>query len=163
MDVINKAVEAISLHNIPCGIGAHDLRVVQEIEKTKLPISFYIKTLHHHHYSSGPRTGEANQITSEVPGYWCKNPEETIDFMKTVQKPWIAFKVMAAGATRQGRLQLFAHQRRRFRSGRHVRLRYQGRLPDHAEYGRSGPNPFAPVAGVSESAESDPERPITRY
>ena len=35
---------------------------------------------------------------------WCINPEETIEFMKTVTKPWIAFKVLAAGALlpRQG-------------------------------------------------------------
>ena len=97
-EVIAKAVEAVSLHNIPCGIGAHDLKVIQEVEKTKWPVSFYIKTLHHHHYSSAPRPGEAKGTTSEVPGYWCRNPEETIEFMKTVDKPWIAFKVMAAGA-----------------------------------------------------------------
>ncbi len=38
---------------------------------------------------------------------WCINPEETIRFMKTVAKPSIAFKVLAAGAIhpRQG----FAH------------------------------------------------------
>lgn len=29
---------------------------------------------------------------------WCLNAEETVAFMKTVQKPWIAFKVLAAGA-----------------------------------------------------------------
>ena len=29
---------------------------------------------------------------------WRINPEETIEFMKTVEKPWIAFKVLAAGA-----------------------------------------------------------------
>ncbi len=29
---------------------------------------------------------------------WCIDPEETIAFMKSVAKPWIAFKVLAAGA-----------------------------------------------------------------
>jgi hypothetical protein len=29
---------------------------------------------------------------------WCNNPEETATFMETVEKPWVAFKVMAAGA-----------------------------------------------------------------
>ena len=29
---------------------------------------------------------------------WCNNPEETAAFMETVEKPWVAFKVMAAGA-----------------------------------------------------------------
>jgi hypothetical protein len=29
---------------------------------------------------------------------WCNNPEETAAFMEKVDKPWVAFKVMAAGA-----------------------------------------------------------------
>ena len=29
---------------------------------------------------------------------WCINPEETAEFMASVTKPWIAFKVLAAGA-----------------------------------------------------------------
>lgn len=97
-DIIAKNLERIKQLGVPCGIGAHDLAVVQQCEKDKLPADFYIKTLHHHRYPSGPRTGEANRTTSEVPGYWCRNPEETIEFMKKVEKPWIAFKVMAAGA-----------------------------------------------------------------
>jgi hypothetical protein len=98
LDLLVKAIEEIKLLEVPCGMGAHDLRVVEAVEKAKLPVDFYIKTLHHHRYSSAPRAGEATRITSETPGYWCKNPEETIEFMKTVAKPWIAFKVMAAGA-----------------------------------------------------------------
>ncbi|MEI7509756.1 MAG: hypothetical protein WCJ62_09875 [Flavobacterium sp.] len=35
---------------------------------------------------------------------WCRDPEAVIKFMALVKKPWIAFKVMAAGAIppRQG-------------------------------------------------------------
>ena len=98
LDVINKVLEEAKLLEVPCGIGAHDLRVVQEVEKHQLPVAFYIKTLHHHQYPSAPRTGEVKGVTSEIPGHWCSNPEETVTTMKTVQKPWIAFKVMAAGA-----------------------------------------------------------------
>jgi len=29
---------------------------------------------------------------------WSTHPQETIQFMKTVEKPWIAYKVLAAGA-----------------------------------------------------------------
>jgi hypothetical protein len=29
---------------------------------------------------------------------WCTQAEKTIEFMKTVPKPWIAYKVLAAGA-----------------------------------------------------------------
>ena len=30
--------------------------------------------------------------------YWDKEPEKTVEFMRTVKKPWIAYKVLAAGA-----------------------------------------------------------------
>jgi hypothetical protein len=29
---------------------------------------------------------------------WCRNPQETIEYMATLKQPWIAFKVLAAGA-----------------------------------------------------------------
>jgi hypothetical protein len=29
---------------------------------------------------------------------WCNDPQAVIDFMATVKKPWIAFKILAAGA-----------------------------------------------------------------
>jgi hypothetical protein len=29
---------------------------------------------------------------------WCKDPQAVVDFMAGVKKPWIAFKVLAAGA-----------------------------------------------------------------
>jgi hypothetical protein len=98
LGVISKAVGEIKLLGVPCGLGAHGLQAVQEAEKNQWPVDFYIKTLHHHRYPSAPRAEEATRMTSEVPGYWCKNPEETAAFMKTVRKPWIAFEVMAAGA-----------------------------------------------------------------
>jgi hypothetical protein len=98
ISLISKAVEEINLLDVPSGLGAHGLQTVQEAEKSQLPIDFYVKTLHHHRYPSAPRAGEATRMTSEVPGYWCKDPEQTASFMKTIRKPWIAFKVMAAGA-----------------------------------------------------------------
>ena len=30
--------------------------------------------------------------------YWCRNPEEVIAAMARIKRPWIAFKVLAAGA-----------------------------------------------------------------
>jgi hypothetical protein len=98
ISLISRAIEEINLLDVPCGLGAHGLQTVQEAEKNQLPVDFYVKTLHHHRYPSAPRSGEAIRMTSEVPGYWCKDPEPTAAFMKSVRKPWIAFKVMAAGA-----------------------------------------------------------------
>lgn len=98
IDLIAKAVEVAKELGVPSGVGAHDLRVIIECEKNKIPADFYIKTFHHHNYPSGPKPSELTRVCSEIPGYWCNNPQEVIDFMKDVKKPWIAFKVMAAGA-----------------------------------------------------------------
>jgi len=98
VDMIAKAVEIAKDNGVPSGVGAHDLKVVKECEQNNIDADFYIKTFHHHNYKSAPRPDELTTVTAEVPGYWCKNPQEVIDYMKGVEKPWIAFKVMAAGA-----------------------------------------------------------------
>ena len=82
----------------PVGVGAHDLNVIVECEKRRVQADFYIKTFHHHNYPSAPKPEQIAGAYNEVPGYWCRNPQEVIEVMKGVQKPWIAFKVMAAGA-----------------------------------------------------------------
>ncbi len=98
IDMIARAVEIAKEHGVPCGVGAHDLQVIKECERNKVDADFYIKTFHHHNYPSAPRSDELTSVYAEVPGYWCNNPSEVIDFMKGVEKPWFAFKVMAAGA-----------------------------------------------------------------
>jgi hypothetical protein len=97
-DLIAKAVQIAKDQGVPSGVGAHDLNVVRICEKNKIPNDFYIKTFHHHKYPTGPRPEELKKPYAEYPGYWCKDPEETIKVMEKVEKPWIAFKVMAAGA-----------------------------------------------------------------
>jgi hypothetical protein len=97
-DLIAKAVETAKDHEVPCGAGAHDLRVIEFCEEKKSPADFYIKTFHHHNYKTGPKPEQLDKPHSEIPGYWCKDPERTIEVMSKVKKPWIAFKVMAAGA-----------------------------------------------------------------
>ncbi len=98
VDMIAKAVEIAKDNGVPSGVGAHDLTVIKECEQNNIDADFYIKTFHHHNYKSAPRADELKGATAEVPGYWCKDPQEVIDYMKEVEKPWIAFKVMAAGA-----------------------------------------------------------------
>ncbi len=97
-ELIGHAVELVKAKGLLCGVGAHDLRVIQECERLNLPADFYIKTLHHHQYPTGPKPEQIIGPTAEIPGYWCSHPKETIQFMEKVEKPWIAFKVMAAGA-----------------------------------------------------------------
>jgi hypothetical protein len=97
-ELIGEAVELMNATRLPVGVGAHALKTVTECERLKVGAQFYMKTLHHHDYKTGPRPGEAQDDYKEFPGYWCGKPQETVEFMSTVSKPWIAFKVMAAGA-----------------------------------------------------------------
>ena len=98
IDLIAKAVEVAKELGVPSGVGCHDLNVVIECEKNKVPCDFYIKTFHHHNYPSGPKPEQLKGPYAEHPGYWCRDPQKTIEVMKDVQKPWMAFKIMAAGA-----------------------------------------------------------------
>lgn len=100
MDLVRKAVEIGKDLGVPSGVGCHDLNAIVQCEKHNIPADFYIKTFHHHNYPSAPKPNELKGPYNEVPGYWCRDPERTIEVMKNVTKPWIAFKVMAAGAIR---------------------------------------------------------------
>jgi hypothetical protein len=101
---IAQAVEMAKAHGLPVGVGSHSLLVPMECEKIGVPCDFYVKTLHRDDYFSAtpkPLRKEFIWITGGEGWHdnmWCINPEETIEFMKTVKKPWIAFKVLAAGA-----------------------------------------------------------------
>ena len=97
-DLVAKAVELPKEFGVPSGVGGHSLDVVKACEQYGVKADFYIKTFHHHSYPTGPKPEQLQAPYNEFPGYWCKDPKETAEFMQTVQKPWIAFKTMAAGA-----------------------------------------------------------------
>ncbi|MFA6560615.1 MAG: hypothetical protein WCV00_01745 [Verrucomicrobiia bacterium] len=96
-DLIARTIESIKLNDVPAGAGGHDLNVVKFCEQNKIELDFYVKTFHHHQYPTAPKPDQLKGPYAEIPGYWCKDPVETADVMKDVTKPWIAFKVMAAG------------------------------------------------------------------
>ncbi|MEW6355821.1 MAG: DoxX family membrane protein [Planctomycetota bacterium] len=91
IDQIAKAVELIRASSLPAGIGAHHIITVKTcVEKGILP-DFWMKTLHEKNYWSAKHPQQHDNI-------FCLNPEETVAFMKTLEQPWIAFKVLGAGA-----------------------------------------------------------------
>ncbi len=89
IDLLGKAVELAKVQGVPSGVGAHGLEAIMACEKARVGADFYLKTLHHHDYPSA-KLGHDSM--------WCMEPEKTVEFMKGVKKPWIAFKTMAAGA-----------------------------------------------------------------
>jgi len=104
IDRIARAVDLAKAYDLPVGVGGHSLLVPMACEKHKVPCDFYVKTLHRDDYPSAtPKELRKEFIWLDggkgwYDNMWCINPEETIAFMKTVAKPWIAFKVLAAGA-----------------------------------------------------------------
>ena len=94
---VGETVQLIKAKKRAAGVAAHDLRVIVECEKAKLEVDFYQKTFHSHEYYTAPRPEEKDAMGAHD-NSWCSDPQAVIDFMATVTKPWIAFKILAAGA-----------------------------------------------------------------
>ena len=107
-DVLAQMVDLIHEQKLPAGVGSHSLQIPMACQRDKIPVDFYMKTLHTDRYwsatpkehrkeydwmRSNPADHDANNDSM-----WCNNPEETAEFMEKVEKPWLAFKVLAAGA-----------------------------------------------------------------
>ena len=104
VDLLGKAVEFIKDNGLIAGIGGHSVEVPIAVEKAGINVDFYMKTLHHDNYwSATPKEDRIEfNVDSGSPydhdNIWSISPERTAAFMKTVDKPWVAFKVLAAGA-----------------------------------------------------------------
>ncbi|HXK60287.1 MAG TPA: DoxX family membrane protein [Acidobacteriota bacterium] len=107
-ELLGEALEYMKSQGYVAGIGAHSIEVPIACERMGLNPDYYVKTLHHDRYWSahpvefreewtvdGKRNLDHNLFHDNI---WDLYPEKTIEFMKTVDKPWVAFKVLAAGA-----------------------------------------------------------------
>jgi uncharacterized membrane protein YphA (DoxX/SURF4 family) len=99
-DEIVKALELIRSYGKPAGIGGHRIETIMGCVKQGIKPDFWVKTLHHHDYWSAEVDPEKRTTVDK--GYkdniFCFKPQETIDFMNSLEEPWIAFKILAAGA-----------------------------------------------------------------
>jgi hypothetical protein len=108
IDLLGKALDHIRSQGILGGMGGHSIEVPIQCEKAGLDPDFYVKTLHRDNYwSAHPRENrvEFSVDSRKLPDHnqfhdniFDLFPEKTIEFMGTVKKPWIAFKVLAGGA-----------------------------------------------------------------
>ncbi|MBN1362843.1 MAG: hypothetical protein JW993_19750 [Sedimentisphaerales bacterium] len=100
IDLIGKVVAFLKDNGLIAGVGGHEVGTPMACEKTGLDPDFYIKTLHSTDYWSKRRPDQHKDVIDNysVDNYWDKDPEKTIKFMSQVTKPWIAYKVLAAGA-----------------------------------------------------------------
>lgn len=78
-DLIAEAVAFIKRNGLVAGVAGHELNVPRVCEEKDVGADFYVKTL--------------NSV-----GYYSSSPAETVKFMEGVSKPWIAYKILGAGA-----------------------------------------------------------------
>ncbi len=110
IDLVGEALEFIQDQGVPGGLGAHSLDTVKACVDAGFKPDFWVKTLHPDLYwSATPKENRkadcwynGNKLDHDEfhDNIWCLNPEETINYMKSLETPWIAFKVMAAGAVK---------------------------------------------------------------
>jgi hypothetical protein len=90
-DGINNSLELIRKNGLPAGLGAHDLDTIKACVAKGLNPDFWMKTFHNTNYWSA-------NVQPVRDNNWCPVPEDVSSYMKNLNQPWIAFKVMAAGA-----------------------------------------------------------------
>ncbi len=99
VDLLAKVVEFIKKNGLIAGCACHSLEVPMALEKAGVDVDFYMKTLHSGDYwSATAKTERPERGLPPHDNMWCTKPAETIEFMRSVKKAWIAFKVLAAGA-----------------------------------------------------------------
>lgn len=91
LDALRDILEAMKDHGVVAGMGAHGLEVLTACEQGQLPCDFYMKTFNSKNYWSAEPAERHDSV-------WEETPDKTIEFMGNVAKPWVAFKVLAAGA-----------------------------------------------------------------
>ncbi|MFI5378997.1 MAG: hypothetical protein ACHRHE_06860 [Tepidisphaerales bacterium] len=98
--VIGELIKIIKDNGLIAGCAGHELRTPMAIEEAGFAPDFYVKTLHNNNYWSHRRPDQNKDVIDNygADNYWCKEPEEVIAFMAKLKRPWIAYKVLAAGA-----------------------------------------------------------------
>lgn len=97
---IAEVVGLIKDADLIAGVAGHELRTPRVCEAGKVEPDFYVKTLHEQNYWSKQQPGQDRDVIDNyaIDNYWCQEPDKVIGFMSQVSRPWIAYKVLAAGA-----------------------------------------------------------------
>ena len=98
--LIGELLTIIQGHGLIAGVAGHELRTVMSVEKAGFSPDFYMKTVHDTNYWSRRRPDQMKEVIDNYASdnYWCMDPKETIAYMSELKRPWIGYKVLAAGA-----------------------------------------------------------------
>ena len=103
---LRKPIEYIQKQGLIAGTAAHSITVPEACAENGITPDFYMKTFHHNNYWSAtpvdaddpylPKDGKDRNMAHD--NIWCMSDKITADFFKDNTTPWIAYKVLAAGA-----------------------------------------------------------------
>jgi hypothetical protein len=106
IDFLRKPVELIQKQGLIAGTAAHSIMVPRACIDNGINPDFYMKTFHASNYWSAtpidpanpelPVDGEDHNMAHD--NIWCMSDKVVADFFKENETPWIAYKVLAAGA-----------------------------------------------------------------
>ncbi len=91
VDVLGKALDMIRQNKAVAGIAGHLVAVPVACEEAGLKPDFYMKTFNSRKYWSAEHPTKHDNV-------WDEEPEKTKEVMAKVTRPWIAYKVLGAGA-----------------------------------------------------------------
>lgn len=89
--LLGKALERIKAAGLIAGLAGHNLDVVKASEEAELGPDFYMKTFNSKRYWSAGVMPRNDSV-------WEETPEQTAALMQELDTPWIAYKVLGAGA-----------------------------------------------------------------
>lgn len=91
-DAVAEKLDYLRQNGLVAGVGDHAIAPVKQCVDHGIVPDFVMKTFHHDNYWSA-RPGDQQKDNR-----FCDDHAETVEFMKTFDKPWIAFKALAAGS-----------------------------------------------------------------
>ena len=100
LDAVGKFLDTVKAQGVIAGVAGHELRTVMAVEKAGLNPDFYMKTLHSTKYWSSRKPDQMKEVIDNygIDNYWCLDPDAAIRYFAELKRPWIAYKVLAAGA-----------------------------------------------------------------
>ena len=106
INFIQKPIDFIQSQGLIAGTAAHSIMVPAACVENGINPDFYMKTYHHNRYWSAtpldqsshdlPLDGDDHNMAHD--NIWCMSDKITADFFKENTTPWIAYKILAAGA-----------------------------------------------------------------
>ncbi len=88
-----QCLEEMKKLPVPIGIGCHEWKTVKFCLEHDIVPDYWMLTFNSRKYWSATPSFGTNHDNC-----WCTDPEGLKEYMKTVKQPWIAFKVLGAGA-----------------------------------------------------------------